>query len=438
MGRLAGVPHTSLIDELGAVAVGTAADVRRFSSSDPEALEHLNREGYVVVQNLNATEVLHARELMWTFLEGTRAGINREEPSTWIRSLPNPYGIVWHHGVGHSRLAWFVRTRPRLLDFFARVWNTTDLITSFEGFSWLPPREYEADWKIVDLWFHTDQNGVSRPGRQTVQSFTSLYDQDASTGAFVVVPRSHRQHAKVTQRVYRARPDTPDDQQFLMLPANDPIVSNTSNRPPHLVRVKAGDSILWDSRAVHCSTPSLLTETPPAVSPGDSPRPARVVVYASLSPRRLAPERVLLERQRALCERQTCTHWPFDTVCLEPPSRVGEAPSDPITQISPLVKQLVGYTDRQIGGWLAADLKARARERPVREVVCPPPTMREVVATADALFATPHAASLVGEPQDKCSGRRAARQAHELRMRRHAARRQAWLVKARGPEAGAA
>ena len=59
---------------------------------------------------------------------------------------------------------------------------------------------------------------MSRPGRQTVQSFTSLYDQDASTGAFVVVPRSHKRHKQVTKRVYRARPDTPDEQQFLMLP----------------------------------------------------------------------------------------------------------------------------------------------------------------------------------------------------------------------------
>ena len=36
---------------------------------------------------------------------------------------------------------WHVRTRPRLLQMFALVWGTDDLLTSFEAFSLLPPRE---------------------------------------------------------------------------------------------------------------------------------------------------------------------------------------------------------------------------------------------------------------------------------------------------------
>ena len=80
-----------------------------------------------------------------------------------------------------------------------------------------------------------------------MQSFTSLYDQDETTGAFVVVPRSWEEHAGVTRRVRAARPETDPAQQFLMLADNDPALLRPA-APPHLVRCRAGDAVLWDSR----------------------------------------------------------------------------------------------------------------------------------------------------------------------------------------------
>jgi len=48
--------------------------------------------------------------------------------------------------------------------------------------------------------FHTDQNAVSRSGLQTVQSFTSLWDQNQDTGAFIVV-RSLYEQALVSLKI---------------------------------------------------------------------------------------------------------------------------------------------------------------------------------------------------------------------------------------------
>ena len=403
--------HTTLYEANQSFTVPSDVDVPRFVPG-PEALSYLEREGYVVIENMNSSEVSRARELLWSFLEGTGAGVRRDAPETWIRSRPNHYGIVWHHGVGHSRLAWFIRTRPRLLEMFALVFGTHDLISSFEGFSWLPPTEYEAAWRLGEAWFHTDQNGVSMPGRQTVQSFTSLYDQDPTTGAFVVVPRSHKRHAQVTRRVYRAQPDTSPEQQFLMLPANDPVLSTP--RGPHLVRVRAGDSVLWDSRTVHCSTPALHAAPPRRADPSESPRPNRVVVYNSLAPRRRADTATLRARQRALCTRQTCTHWPFLMACLEPPAAAGERPSDPVTHVLPIHKQLVGYTDEQVSRWLRADGHDRAREAAVgatAAVVCPPTADDRDDSTARAaaaLFSTPHAVELAWHADEGVGGPRPA------------------------------
>ena len=103
---------------------------------------------------------------------------------------------------------WFFRTRPRLLRMFELVWGTADLITSFEGFSMFPPAAEEPVWDVATSWFHTDQNAASRTGLQTVQSLTSLFEQDEHSGGFVVLPRSWAAHGALSRRVMAARPET--------------------------------------------------------------------------------------------------------------------------------------------------------------------------------------------------------------------------------------
>ena len=189
-----------------------------------------------------------------------------------------------------------------------------------------------------------------------------------------------------------------------MLPGDDPVLS--APHPPHLVRCEAGDAVLWDSRTVHCNTPPLLAprgggehagspagekstsrrasdahergparaseersgegggegggdgggecgggdgaSTPPEPEPEPEaeadPRPGRLVAYASFAPRSRASDSVLAQRQRAFELGQTCTHWPFELTCLEPPRAMGEAPSDQLLDPGELHRRLVGYT----------------------------------------------------------------------------------------------
>ena len=68
-----------------------------------------------------------------------------------------------------------VLTTPRALadqDLVSTIGELTDA-----GF---PPERVESAWRLGEAWFHTDQNAASRPGLQTVQSFTSLFDQEPS------------------------------------------------------------------------------------------------------------------------------------------------------------------------------------------------------------------------------------------------------------------
>ena len=134
-----------------------------------------------------------------------------------------------------------------------------------------------------------------------------------------------------------------------MLPPNDPLLL-PPHAPPHLVCCAAGDAILWDSRTVHCNTPSLTARGAPARDADGAPRPSRLVGYCSAAPRARASAAVLRQRQRAFLAGGTCTHWPFEMTCLRPPAAMGQPASSPLSEMSSrsLEKKLVGFTDSQI------------------------------------------------------------------------------------------
>lgn len=348
-----GAPQRFLIGGHGpAVMSYEHYDAPRLPPGSAEALAHLRTHGYVVLASVfNESELDTARSLLWSFLEGAGKGVNRSEPESWHQIHVNRYGICW--SAGQSEFMWFIRSAPRLVAAFAAFWNVpaSELLASFEGFGAFPPVELERTWSaggLAEGWFHTDQNGLSRPGLWTIQSFTSLHDQDEATGAFVVVPGSHLEHDAVTRRAMQSAPGTPAGQQFLMVASNDPILTA---RPPKLIRCKAGDTVLWDSRTVHCNTPSLRSKVPwrPSVqsaageAAGGAGGPAsppvndvghkapldllRVAAYVSMAPRARATDEVLRLRRRAVLLSQACTHWPFEATCI-PPEQQPPPPPD--------------------------------------------------------------------------------------------------------------
>ena len=92
--RLPVVRHDALFDANGTLHIDTSVDVPRFDPGD-EALAFLREQGYVVIRGVaNSSELAHARELLWDFLEGAGVGVERGRPETWINSAPNQYGIV--------------------------------------------------------------------------------------------------------------------------------------------------------------------------------------------------------------------------------------------------------------------------------------------------------------------------------------------------------
>ena len=112
--------------------------VPRFSVDDTKSYEkYLNDNGYVVIGGVfSEEEVSEAKELFWQFLE--KFGMVRDHPSTWgdenfgkIASTGS--GIIARGGIGQSELQWYCRTRANMRKVFSAVYDTNDLLTSFDG-----------------------------------------------------------------------------------------------------------------------------------------------------------------------------------------------------------------------------------------------------------------------------------------------------------------
>jgi len=274
----------------------------RFDTSDPKMLDHLRDHGYAVVREvMTATDVARAEDLLWDFLG--EHGLSRRRPSTWTDEAYGSIGklfmgIVNGRGVGQSDLCWFVRTQPLVRSVFERIWDTSQLIVSFDAISVFRPwhhKRYQM-CKTHGSWFHVDQ-GRSKEGLQCVQGFVSLTDQDTTTGGLVVVPGSHKKHAQLIDGVDH-------NMDFIDVPTHSELLQ----APHRLVRCRAGDLVLWDSRCVHCNTPALEQPT------SSQDKLLRTCVYVCMTPKAWATEAVLKDRRAGYEIRVTTSHWPHTNV----------------------------------------------------------------------------------------------------------------------------
>ena len=285
-------PTAELVDPLF-----ECPDSERFDAGDPAAMDHLGEHGYVVIKSVaNDDQLQHAERLLFEFM-GEHAGWRSSDSDSWtdeglarVSSTGLANGLINKRGAGQSDLGWFVRTLPSVRKIFEQVWQDSDLLTSFDCFGLFRPWHTGKFYKTLGGWFHVDQGS---PGKQCVQGLLSIYDQDASTGGLVVIPKSHKQFEHHT----------------LPEPFEDYIAVNTDNPvhdgPHRLVQMRAGDFVLWDSRTVHCNSPAVVPPTAP------DNRLLRAVVYVCMAPRRLATPETLAQRVLAYNLCKTTSHWPY-------------------------------------------------------------------------------------------------------------------------------
>jgi len=307
-------PKTAVkVDQTSIDDVAMDFEVPRFEPGDPAALKYLQEQGYVVFKSvLSEDAVIQAREMFNTWLEEV-SPFRRDDSTTydedWVSDPSN--GITTSYGVGHSDFMWFVRTRPKVMKAFAHIWGTPDLITSFDGCGVFRPWAYNPNWKTISGWWHVDQNEKlpSGKGYQCVQGLVNLYDCDETTGGLTVKPGTHKFHAEMCEGINWSNHYIPvkRDNEVLQMPAR-------------LVRCKAGDLCLWDSRTIHCNTPGRQKPDPMPKTWGL----IRVACYICMVPRAKASFSTLATRNELYEDHRTTTHWPHIVGAYATPRRHAE------------------------------------------------------------------------------------------------------------------
>ena len=99
----------------------------------------------------------------------------------------SPHCIFKHFEAGHTRHAWRIRTNRNVRKVFSTLWNTENLVVSYDGCCWIPKGTRKKD----STWTHSDQ-ASSKKGLSCYQGFVALTDNETRT--LVVYRGSHKLH----------------------------------------------------------------------------------------------------------------------------------------------------------------------------------------------------------------------------------------------------
>ena len=229
-------------------------------------LKELEEKGYAVVKVLTEDKVRTASKLFYD----------------WNKTIPKQdtfYGMIKE---GHQKHSWFIKTDPDVQAVFKKLWNTDDLVTGFDGCCWIP-KEFNA---IDTCWTHTDQ-AAAKKGLHCFQGFVSLTSN--TERSFVAYEGSHLLH-----ETYMKDRGLTGSKNWRLI---DPESLKDLKRV--VVKVNAGDMVLWDSRTFHQSQYGTNEE--------------RLVQYVCFLPRNHEGNTPGQQRQRLkyFKNRRTTTHWPY-------------------------------------------------------------------------------------------------------------------------------
>jgi hypothetical protein len=284
-------------------------------------LNHLHLHGWATVAIDNWSSDFVSQ--FFDFLESCNDNFKRDDKSTWIKqNMPDKImsrGVIKHY-FGHNEFLWLIRELCLLI--FKEIWQTDELLCSYDGGCFLPPT------KIKDYhtgWIHHDMpKGLS--GFCCVQGIVNFIDNGASDGGLVLVERSQDVH----------------DEYMAKYPSSG-IIWEKANIKDDLLKDRklikicapAGHIILFDSRIFHCNVPPT----------GDN---FRMCTYVSMQPRYGATSKELERRIQAYEKGKMTSHWCYGPGYYEnavhPQFKDDNIPETvEIAELNDIRKSLIGY-----------------------------------------------------------------------------------------------
>jgi ectoine hydroxylase-related dioxygenase (phytanoyl-CoA dioxygenase family) len=193
---------------------------------------------------------------------------------------------------------WDARTEPGIIDAFARLWGTDELLVSFDTINISFPNRKDSPWKGSPP--HVDQSPF-RQGLHCVQGIINLSKAGPEDGGLVVYPGSH----KYLEEFFETQTDksTWDRRDAYGFQESQVEWFKNKGIAPVKVCAEVGDLIMWDSRTVHHPIqPSKLSNT------------IRTVIYASYTPARFAHPESLKVKAEIFEKFGGTTHWAHDNI----------------------------------------------------------------------------------------------------------------------------
>ena len=240
----------------------------------------LKEKGYTIIPNVLTSEEVELAKTMFYDWKNSVENLDK------MHEIIDPHGIFKFHEVGHQEFAWFIRTRPKIIRIFKKLWETDSLVVSFDGACHIPKHFAKRD----KIWTHTDQS-PKNVGLNCYQSFAALTENSERT--LVVYETSHLLHEK-----YFKDRNICDANNWHLI-EHDYLEEIKDLK--RVLKVNVGDLVIWDSRTFHQN------------QYGKANSEERIVQYICYLPSDSEKnnENQKKKREKYFMERRTTSHWPY-------------------------------------------------------------------------------------------------------------------------------
>ena len=273
--------------------------------------DNISDFGVAIVTNvLNDKECNQMKSGMLDFFETITSNwncpIQRNDTNTYrelYNLFPKHSMLIQNFGVGHCQAAWDVRQNIKIINVFSKFWNVkgTELLVSFDGFSYhFPPEVVNRGW-YRNNWFHTDQSYM-RPDFECMQSWVTANDVEDGDATLAFYEGSNKFHAEFAA-------EFGGDDVKTNLGSSDWFKLNEEQEQFYrdrgcekkCIKCPKGSLVCWDSRTIHCGVEARK---------GRKNSKERAVIYLCYTPRNLATPAMIRKKQKAFNELRTTSHWP--------------------------------------------------------------------------------------------------------------------------------
>ncbi|KAF7557267.1 hypothetical protein G7Z17_g804 [Cylindrodendrum hubeiense] len=262
----------------------------------------LEKNGVAVIKGaIPRDRAIAYQQKAYDWLKSFGTDLHFDNPSTWIKqNLPVQSKINTFHsyGVAHEKFMWDARMEPGVLDAFAQIWGTDELLASFDSLNVTFPNRKDVPRK--GSWEHIDQSPLRR-GLHCVQGILNLSPSGPEDGGLVVYPGSHTLNDEFFDTQTEKSSWDPLDRYLF---SKEQLGWFTQRGiQPRKICADVGDLIVWDSRTIHYGS-----------EPTERSDQIRTVIYSAYTPAKLASDEQLALKRQVFEKYGGTTHWPHDNI----------------------------------------------------------------------------------------------------------------------------